>query len=95
MQHARRVKAGFRLTERSSLPSVRICRLVEGMPLGIELAAAWVRALSREAIADEIEHSLDILETPARNVEPRHRTMRAAFDPTWAAAVRSRNATYS
>ncbi|MEO8394718.1 MAG: LuxR C-terminal-related transcriptional regulator, partial [Chloroflexota bacterium] len=61
----------------------RICRLVDGMPLGIELAANWVRVLSCEAIADEIERSLDILETPARNIESRHRTMRAAFAPTW------------
>src|SRR5262249_10049087 len=62
---------------------VRICRLVGGMPLGIELAASWVRALSCEAIADEISRSLDILETPAHNVQPRHHTMRAAFEPTW------------
>jgi DNA-binding CsgD family transcriptional regulator/tetratricopeptide (TPR) repeat protein len=53
------------------------------MPLGIELAAAWVRALSPDAIAGEISRSLDILETPARNVEARHRTMRAAIEPTW------------
>ena len=39
--------------------------------------------LSVEQIADEIENSLDILETAVRNVEPRHRTMRAAFEPTW------------
>jgi predicted ATPase/DNA-binding CsgD family transcriptional regulator len=84
VQHARRVKTNFRLTDKSRTAAVRICRLVGGMPLAIELAASWVRALSCEAIADEIGRSLDILETPARNVEPRHRTMRAAFEPTWA-----------
>ena len=34
-------------------------------------------------IANEIERSLDILETPARNIEPRHRSMRAVFDHSW------------
>ncbi len=80
---AQRVNVGFVLNEAQRPAVVRICRLVGGMPLGIELAASWTRALSCEAIADEIERSLDILETPARNVEPRHRTMRAAFAPTW------------
>ncbi|MEO8391605.1 MAG: LuxR C-terminal-related transcriptional regulator [Chloroflexota bacterium] len=83
IQHAARVKASFKLTKAQNAAVIRICRLVEGMPLGIELAASWVRALSCAAIADEIECSLDILETSARNVEPRHRTMRAAFAPTW------------
>jgi predicted ATPase/DNA-binding CsgD family transcriptional regulator len=80
---ARRIQADFKLTP-AQIPAVnRICRLVGGMPLGIELAVAWVRALSCDEIAREIERSLDILQTPARNIEPRHRTMRAAFEPTW------------
>ncbi|MDT9121320.1 hypothetical protein RSW84_28145, partial [Escherichia coli] len=56
---------------------------VGGMPLGIELAATWVRALPYEEIAQEIERSLDILQTPARNIEPRHQNIRAAFAPMW------------
>jgi predicted ATPase/DNA-binding NarL/FixJ family response regulator len=83
VQQARRVKSSFSLTDANHSAVIFICRLVGGMPLGIELAASWVRVLSCEAIAEEIERSLDILETPARNVEPRHRTMRAAFAPTW------------
>src|SRR5262249_51996499 len=63
VQHARRAKASFALTDMNRPAVVRICRLVGGMPLAIELAASWVRALSCEAIADEIERSLDILET--------------------------------
>ena len=83
VQHARRVQSGFMLTD-SRKPAVsRICRLVGGMPLGIELAAAWVRVLSCSQIADEIGRSLEILETLALNMPSRHRTMRAAFTPTW------------
>jgi predicted ATPase/DNA-binding CsgD family transcriptional regulator len=83
VQHAQRVKTGFALNEANKSAVIRICRMVGGMPLGIELAAAWVRVLSCEAIAEEISRSLDILETSARNVKPRHRSMRAAFEPTW------------
>lgn len=64
VQHARRAKVSFALTDTSRPAVVRICRLVDGMPLGIELAASWVRVLSCQAIADEIARSLDILETP-------------------------------
>ena len=62
---------------------VRICRLVDGMPLALELASAWVRALPVAEIAAELERSLDILETAARNVLPRHRNMRAVLDYSW------------
>lgn len=80
---ARRVSPHFRLTKLYKPPVARICRLVGGMPLGIELASAWTRALPCEEIAREIERSLDVLETSARNVPPRHRNMRAVFGPTW------------
>lgn len=81
--HAHRVQASFTLTPQEKPAVIHICRLVGGMPLGIELAAAWMRALSLEEIVQEIERSLDILETPARNIEPRHRNIRAAFEPMW------------
>jgi predicted ATPase len=83
VHNARRVHQSFQLTPSNKSPVARICRLVGGMPLGIELASAWVRVLPSQAIAEEIQHSLDILETPTRNMPPRHRNMRAAFEPTW------------
>jgi predicted ATPase/class 3 adenylate cyclase len=63
--------------------ALRICRLVEGMPLGIELAASWVSVLSCEEIADEIERNIDFLATSMRDVPERHRSLRAAFDQSW------------
>jgi predicted ATPase/DNA-binding CsgD family transcriptional regulator/DNA-binding XRE family transcriptional regulator len=83
VQCAERVQVGFRLDELQGPAVIRTCRLVGGIPLGIELAAAWVPTLSCDAIAEEIGHSLDILETSMRNIPPRHRSMRAAFEPTW------------
>src|SRR5262249_42139823 len=55
----------------------------EGMPLGIELGAAWLKTLSCDRIADEIQHSLDFLATPLRNIPERHRSIRAVFDHSW------------
>src|SRR5690606_39209661 len=58
-------------------------RLVHGLPLGIELAAAWVKTLSLAEIADEIERSVDFLITPLRDTPERHRSLRAVFDYSW------------
>ena len=61
----------------------QICRLLEGMPLGIELAAVWIRHFPTPQIADEIGRGLDFLTTNVRNTPERHRSLRAAFEYTW------------
>ncbi|MFN2221413.1 MAG: BTAD domain-containing putative transcriptional regulator [Candidatus Promineifilaceae bacterium] len=63
---------------------IRICELVEGLPLGVELAAPWVRLLSCQEIAAELEKSLDFLRSSAADVESRHQSLRAVFDYSWA-----------
>lgn len=83
LQRARRAHASFTVTANDYSAILRICQLVNGMPLGIELAAAWVRTLSCQQIAREIEQSLDFLSTSARDLPSRHRSMRAAFDHSW------------
>jgi len=80
--HARRTRADFSLSDEQA-GAAQICALVEGMPLGIELAATWIRALSCAEIANEIRGSLDILATPVRNVPERHRNMRAVLEQSW------------
>ncbi len=82
-EHAQRIQPGFAVTPEVAPEIARICRLVDGMPLAIELAAAWVRALTCLEIAAEIERSLDLLVSSARNVAPRHRNMRAVLDHSW------------
>lgn len=54
-----------------------------GMPLGIELAAAWVQMLTPGEILQEIESNFDFLETTMRNVPERHRSVRAVFEYSW------------
>jgi predicted ATPase len=83
LQSARRAQSGFTPTEDDWPHIARICHLAEGMPLGIELAAAWVRLLSCQEIADEMARSLDILETSLRDLPARHRSMRAVFEYSW------------
>ncbi|MBN1966705.1 MAG: hypothetical protein JW910_18780, partial [Anaerolineae bacterium] len=82
VERARRVRGDFSLDEdRASV--ARICHLVGGMPLGIELAAAWLRTLPPAEIADAIAGGIDLLHTTLRNVPERHRSIRAVCDSTW------------
>lgn len=68
-----------------NLPQIRrICELVDRLPLGIALAAAWLRRRSLRQISDAIGHSLDFLSTNARDMDPRHRSIRAVFETSWA-----------
>jgi len=68
----------------SDWPSIaRICRLLEGTPLGLEMAAASAKLLSIPEIADEIERSLDFLNASWRSVPERHQSLRAVFETSW------------
>ncbi len=83
LQTARRAYAGYSLSDDDRPCVARICRIVEGMPLAIELAAAWVRVLECHEIAAEIEHGLALLTTTLRDVPERHRSLRAVLDRSW------------
>lgn len=60
-----------------------LCRLVDGLPLAIELAAPWIRTLSASDLLVEIKHSIDILATREAAPDDRHRSMQAVLDSTW------------
>jgi predicted ATPase/DNA-binding SARP family transcriptional activator len=61
-----------------------LCRLVEGMPLAIELAASWAGIMTCEAIVQEVRASLDFLTADVRNDLPeRHRSMRGVIETSW------------
>lgn len=62
---------------------MRICHLVEGMPLALELAAAWRKTLNCQEIAEEIQGGLAFLTTRLRNVTERHHSIQTVFDQTW------------
>jgi predicted ATPase/transcriptional regulator with XRE-family HTH domain len=80
---ARRTSSGFKLMDEDRRWIVKICRILDGMPLGIELAAAWIRMLSCQEIYTEVENSIDFLSIPARDLPERHQSMRAVFEHSW------------
>jgi predicted ATPase/DNA-binding CsgD family transcriptional regulator len=82
VQRARQVKSNFSLSQHAEAVKT-ICQRVEGMPLGLELAAAWLRVMSCQQIATQLEGNLDFLTTPLRNVPERHRSLRIVFDQSW------------
>jgi predicted ATPase/DNA-binding CsgD family transcriptional regulator len=57
-----------------------ICRRLDGLPLAIELAAAWSRVLTPAEILDRLEPALPLLRSRTRDVSPRQRTMEATLD---------------
>ncbi len=83
LQSARRVQPTFTPTEEDRAWIVKVCQSIDGSPLGIELASAWLRMLSCQEIAREMEKSLDFVATTKRNIPERHRSLRAVFESSW------------
>jgi predicted ATPase/transcriptional regulator with XRE-family HTH domain len=83
IQRARQASQSFSLEAEDTAAIVRICKLVGGLPLAIELAASWVRMLSCHEIMQELEKSLDFLETRKLDVPLRHRSIKMVFDHSW------------
>ena len=81
--HIQRMRPDIQLTGNEREAAIRICQLVDGMPLAIELAAAWIDVLSCEEIADEIERGFDFLSSTQRDIPERHRSLRAVFEYSW------------
>lgn len=80
---ARRVRPGFAVS-RAGEPYLReLCRLVEGMPLALELAATWVDVLPLEEITAQVAQGLGLLKADVRDFPERHRSMRAVIDASW------------
>jgi len=71
---------GFAIGPANADAVASLCRALDGMPLAIELAAARVRALSVEQIAERLGNRFALLTTGHRTAPPRHRTLRATID---------------
>jgi predicted ATPase len=79
-QRAAAVRPGYTVTPLTAPAVARICHRPDGMPLPIELAAAWVRVLGPEQIAARVAARLDLLATASRSSPRRHLTLRATLD---------------
>ncbi len=82
LQTAQR-QCGSPISDAELPEAVRICRSASGMPLAIKIAASWTRVLTYAEIASEIERSLGFLESDDRELQTRHRSVRAVFESTW------------
>ena len=83
MERSRRALPDFEVSEEDLTHISRLCRLLGGVPLAIELAAAWMDSLSLADIEKSVQQNIDLLETQARNIPERNRSIRAVFDSTW------------
>jgi predicted ATPase/DNA-binding XRE family transcriptional regulator len=75
--------SSFRLTKQNTQIVGHICRILDGIPLAIELAAARVDILQVDEICNQLEHCFDLLVRNSRTAIPRHQTMRASMDWSW------------
>lgn len=82
-QRARQASPTFVFSTKDLKPILKICQLVEGLPLALELAATWVRVMSRHDIVKELEHNLDLLTTSTRNISDKHKSVEASFEHSY------------
>ena len=75
VERARLVRSHFDVTPANAASVARLCRRLDGLPLAVELAASWVRALSVDQIIDRMERSADFPRAGTTNIAPRHRTL--------------------
>lgn len=77
---ARAVRPDFALNDQNSEAVAAVCRLLEGMPLAIEMAAAWVRTLSPQKMRERLEQKMDLLVSRRRDLPPRHQSLYATIE---------------
>jgi predicted ATPase/DNA-binding NarL/FixJ family response regulator len=84
IERAKRVQPHFSTMDEMA-GIVQICQVVEGLPLALEIAAAWTKMISCAAIAAEIQRSLVFLKTRHQDVPARHRSILAVINHSWQA----------
>ncbi|MEA3266401.1 MAG: adenylate/guanylate cyclase domain-containing protein, partial [Candidatus Fermentibacteria bacterium] len=83
LSSVRQVSHNFSPTEDDDRAISGICSLLDGLPLGIELAASWVRTIPCSELERELEKSLEILESPGIHSPGRQKNLQAIFDYSW------------
>lgn len=83
LQAAKQIHRQFTPTDADLAAIIQLCHTVDGLPLAIELAAAWLRQLSCPQIAAKVDESIALLVSSWRNVPTRHRSITAVFDYSW------------
>lgn len=79
LDRARAVKPSFQLTAANARAIAEICVQLDGLPLAIELAAAWMKLLPPQALLGRLEHRLTLLTSGARDLPARQQTLRSTM----------------
>jgi non-specific serine/threonine protein kinase len=87
VERAQSRHADFAVDGESAAAVARICELLDGLPLALELAAAWMGVLSATELAERLEDSLALLDVNGSS-QGRHRTLRATIE--WSDALLGR-----
>ncbi|WP_203184031.1 ATP-binding protein [Streptomyces pratensis] len=76
---------GFRVTSTNQTAVIQVCRMLDGLPLALEIAARRLRTLTLQELAQRIEHRFRLLGPGdgERTAHPRHRALRALFEWSW------------
>ncbi|MDX6342179.1 MAG: hypothetical protein QOH87_2317, partial [Trebonia sp.] len=77
------VRKDLTIDARTSMTMARVSRALDGMPLAIELAAARLRAMPLEQLANRLDDRFRLLTAGSRTALPRHHTLRAVIDWSW------------
>lgn len=83
VERARRLQRTFQLTTENQAAITAICRLVDGLPLAIELAAALIKEYSSTGLYKALQQDYKILATTLRDLPARHRSIKAMLDYSW------------
>jgi predicted ATPase len=84
IHRAQAVSPSFLLTPQNALAVSTLCRRLDGLPLAIELAAAWVQALSPQQIVERLTDRFSLLVSRKQGVTPRHRSLEATIESSYA-----------
>ncbi|MEU4424718.1 BTAD domain-containing putative transcriptional regulator [Actinoplanes sp. NPDC024001] len=77
------VSPGFRVTPENAAAVRRVCRMLDGLPLAVELAAARLHALPVAEVAARLDDRFQLLSRGSRTAESRHRTLQAVVAWSW------------
>ena len=77
------VLPGFELNAGNAEAIARICRILDGIPLAIELATPWLRTLPPAQLAARLDDRFALLTGGSRTALPRHQTLRAVVEWSW------------
>ena len=80
VDRARLARPDFDLTLSNAAAVGALCRKLEGMPLALEMSAAWAKTMPPAKMLERLERQLDLLISRRNDLPPRHQSLRATIE---------------